>query len=473
MANQEERIERDLDRVQTRTCERRRKEPQRQWRLHPVEQYEQEKYDDLTERDARLRVRIVREFEEYLLDEIAPDADEPIKGVRDAVQRDIERYRDDVLKPRPSLNANTVAEYLQHLSSFYKTLDVKKAYAGNPVTEPLSEFRDNYAEELKSNRPYLPFSRLQKFLNWLSTPFGRAIWLLAFKEGIRKGETINIDLRCLHLDHPLFWQVVDDHDVVLDERVRDRPDTILIYGQFNEGDEIPNESIAGWEGPGEARECGNKRKQTSGSVLPVDSELKTALIEWLLVRSATYNLDIHPLFAIGAAEPRRISEKAAEKRLWKGDSHIDSIQRWSNQESLSQCPTCDSDALIERNLANAEMTGRRYRCRDCTAIHWRSIHWDTGLEMAQKVVYHQGRHTFSSAHDPGSSDLHDGAIPDVVRKQAIRGDSNQQGDTEDLIYIEGQYKDFEKDVRQPYLDGIYKFGIYENSISAVGEERGR
>lgn len=467
MTNQEEQIDRDLDRVQTRTCERRRKEPQRKWRLHPVEQYEKQKYDDLVERDARLRVRVLREFEAYLLDEIAPNADEPIEGVRDAVQRDIERYRDDVLKPDPSLKATTVEDHLQYLSSFYRTLDAKKAYAGNPVSEPLSEFRDNYAKEFESNRPYLPFNRLQKFLNWLSTPFGRAIWLLAFKEGIRRGETINIDLRCLHLDHPIFWQVIGDHDVVLDERVRDRPDTILIYGQFNEGDEIPNDSMADWEGSGEVRECGNKRKQTSGSVLPVDSELKTALLEWLLVRPATYNLNVHPLFPLSAT--KRISEATVAKRLWGGEFHIDSIQRWSEQESLSQCPTCDSDALIERNLANAEKTGRRYRCRNCSAIHWRSIHWETGLETAQKVVYHQGRHTFSSAHDPGSSDLHDGAIPDAVRKQAIRGDSNQQGDTEDRIYIEGQYKDFKKDVRLPYLDGIYKFGIYENLIPAVGE----
>lgn len=462
-------IDRDLDRVQTRACEQRRKEPQRKWRLQPIEQYEKDVYNRLIESDAKVRVKVVREFESYLLEEVAPSADVPIHGVRDAVEQDIKRHRDDVLISNPSLNWRTVENYLQHLSSFYKTLDEKKAYAGNPVTEPLSDYRDEYENKIKSARPYISFTRLQKFLNWLDTPFGRISWLLAFKQAIRKGEALNVDLRCLHLDHPVFWSVIDNHDVALDERVRDRPDTILVYGAFNEGTEVPNDSVTGWEGPGEVREVGNKRKQKNGSVLPVDSELKTALIEWLLVRPATYDLDVHPLLAIGASKPRRIKSVSTMNRLWATDRYIDSIQRWSEQESLSECPTCDSDRLVERNLADGEKTGRRYRCRNCSAVHWRSIHWAKGLETSQKMVYHQGRHTFSSAHSPKNSDLHDGAIPDAVRKQAIRGDSNQQGDTEDRIYIEGQYQDFEQDVRRPYLDGIYKFGVYDDPIPAVGE----
>ncbi|MGQ3330687.1 hypothetical protein [Halorubrum sp. FL23] len=461
--------DRDLDRVQTRSCEERRKEPQRDWRREPIEQYEEKVYDDVTGRDARFRVRAVREFEEYLLEELAPKADVPVRGVRDAVERDFEFYRDDELIPNPSLGWGSIENHLQHLSAFYRTLDKEKAYAGNPVKDPLSYYRDEYEDELESGRPYIPFNRLKKFLNWLDTPFGRVSWLLAFKEGVRKGEGLNIDLRCLHIDHPIFWEIIDNHNIVLDERVRDRTDTILIYGKFNEGTEVPNESIAGWEGDGEVRECGNKRKQKTGSVLPVDSELKTALIEWLLVRPPTYQLDVHPLLATGSRDPSRIQKDAIRARLWDEDSHIDSIQRWSDQESLSECPTCGSDKIVEQNLEDGEETGRRYRCRNCSAVHWRSIHWAKGLEMSQKMVWHQGRHTFSSAHDPGSSDLHDGTIPDAVRKQAIRGDSNKGGDTEDRIYIEDKYQDFERDVRQPYLEGIYKFGVYDNLIAAVGE----
>jgi hypothetical protein len=74
-----------------------------------------------------------------------------------------------------------------------------------------------------------------------------------------------------------------------------------------------------------------------------------------------------------------------------------------------------------------------------------------------------------------NSDLYDGVIPKAVRTEGIRGDDNNQGDTEDKVYIGDQYRDFEADVREPYLygvegaDGIYKFGLYHDPIPAVGE----
>jgi integrase len=460
--------ERDLDRVQTRVCERRREQAERDWRKNPLTKYEAELYDRLTERDAQRRMQKIRRFEDWLLTEIAPAEPEDIGGVRDAVGRDVAHWRDNDLLQDPALSVSTVQSHLQLLKSLYARLNEVNAYAGNPARDPLSELRDEYESEFDTDRPFIPFSHLQAFLAWLDRPFSRAMWLLAFKLAMRKGETLNLDLRCLHIDHPVFWDVIDKRNITLDPRVRHHPDTLLVYGNFTEGTEVPNDKVPGWEGSGEVREVGNKRKQDDGTVLPIDSELKTALIEWLLVRTPTYQAVVNPVFTIGASSPRRISENAAETRLWKGDSYIDSIQNFSAEHTLSECPTC-GESVIAENLKNGEKTGRRYRCRNCTATHWRSIHWDTGLETPQKVVYHQGRHTFSSAHTPANSELHDGAIPKAVRTEAIRGDSNQQGDTEDQVYIEGQYKNFEQDVRQPYLDGIYKFGLYDNPIPAVGE----
>lgn len=40
---------------------------------------------------------------------------------------------------------------------------------------------------------------------------------------------------------------------------------------------------------GEERGCGNKRKDEDGSVIPIDDELKTVLIEYLLTRSPPLN----------------------------------------------------------------------------------------------------------------------------------------------------------------------------------------
>jgi predicted RNA-binding Zn-ribbon protein involved in translation (DUF1610 family) len=413
---------------------------------------------------------IIQDFEKFLLTEIALQYDGPdeIQGVRDAVADDVRDYRDNHLKPNDSLNTGTIEGKLDCLREFYKKLEEKKAIAGNPVQKPLSEFRENHNTE--ADRPYIPFARMQYFLQWLDHPFSRAAWLLALKNGVRNGEEINIDLRCLNIAHPVFDEIIEQHGVVLDPRIRDKPDTILIYGSFNEKTEMPNGDTPGFSGDGEIRKVGNKRKQEDGSIIPIDSELKTALIEWLLARHPTHHKDVHPLFTLGGSNMvRRIHQESFREKLWGRYSFPDSIRNFSAEETLDECPDCGG-AVIEENLKSGEKTGRRFECMACGETHWRSIHWDHGLQTEQKVTHHQGRHYFSSAHSPKNSGLHDGIIPDSIRKKEIRGDDNKQNeDTEDAVYIEGQYQDFESDVREPYLDGIYKFGVYDDVIPAVGE----
>ena len=480
------RLKRDLERTQTEARADRRETAKKQWRISPIDEYKTKKLDHLTGRDRETRIKSIRDFEEHLLTEIAPDIEHDVLGVRDAVENDVEKWWDESLIA--TLKPGTVEDYLQFLKSFYTTLNEEDAFAGNPVRTPLSDFREKYEDELDDpGRPYIPLNRLKTFMNWLDTPFARAMWLLAFKLGDRKGESINIDLRCLNIAHPVFDQIIAKHDVNLDPRIRDRPDTILIYGKFTANTEMPNDSTPGWEGDGEIRKAANKRKRNTGSVLPVDSELKTALIEWLLVRPPTIHHDLHPLFAIGSGSVRRPTSTTVEARLWKNDVYIDSIRRFQREESLEECPTCN-EPVTAQNLESGEKTGRRYRCRNCSKVHWRSIFWgpeqspesydvfDTTYSTEQKMLYHQGRHTFSSAHSVENSDLYeDGVIPKAVRTKAIRGDSNSQGDTEDRIYIEDQYRDFEKDVREVYLhgaegaNGIYKFDLYDDPIPAVGE----
>ena len=460
----------DTDRQQTQARQHRRDQADREWRKRPIKKYRETRKGDITEHDLQKRMHHIHEFEKYLLTEIAPqyDGTGEIVGVRDAVGDDVRHYRDNHLKPLDEINTTTIQDKLSRLNEFYRTLEEKKAIAGNPVKKPLSEFRENNSREV--DRPYIPLARFQYFLQWLDHPFSRAAWLLPLKNGVRKGEQINIDLRCVNIAHPMFDEIIEQHEVVLDPRIRNKPDTILIYGGFNEDTEIPNEDTPGFSGDGEIRKVGNKRKQEDGSIIPIDSELKTALIEWLLVRPPTHHKDIHPLFAIGGSnEVRRIQKNALRQRMWARTSFSDSIQNFSAEESLDECPDCGG-AVIEENLKSGEKTGRRFECIDCGEIHWRSIHWDNGLQTEQKVTHHQCRHYFSSAHNAENSGLHDGVIPDAIRKKAIRGDNNKQNeDTEDAVYIEKQYQDFEKDVREPYLNGIYKFGLYDNVIPAVGE----
>jgi integrase len=456
---------RDYSRVNTRVREHRREQAQVEWRKQPLSQFIKQKESEVIDRQLRAMKRTISRFEKHLIDEIAAKEDADIQGVRDVVEDDVRSFRDNVLKKDSNLNNRTVSDRLSFLSQFYNVLERQNAIAGNPVARPLKEFRENHDTE--ADRPHIPFARMKHFVNWLTQPFSRAFWLCGLKHGTRLGESINIDLRCLHIDHPVFWEIIDEHDVRLDPRIRDRPDTILIYEQFNEKTEIPNEDRPGPETEGEVRESGNKRKEDGGSILPLDSELKTALLEWLLVRPPTYDLVINPLFTT-CANARRATKQAVHHRLWKVDNYVDSIQNFAEEERIEKCPTCGEE-LIEENLADADKPGRRFRCRRCRTNHWRSIFWDNGLVTAQKMTYHQARHYFTNAHSLGYSELHDGVIPDKVRKKRIRGDSNSDGDTEDQTYKQKKYENYDEDIREPYLSGIYKFDLYDNPIRAVGE----
>ena len=461
--------DRNLSRVNTKARDQRRDRTNQLWREQPIEQFIEARRGEIISSDLREKERVIRRFEHYLLEEIAPDLNINIHGVRDAVKDDVVSFRDDKLKPDSGLSSTTIADKLGHLSHFYRILNNQNAFAGNPVTIPLKKFRNKH--NFETDRPHIPFSRMQQFLNWLTHPFSRAYWLCGFKHGTRASEVINIDLRCLHLDHPVFWQLVEEHDIRLDPRIRDKPDTILIYEGFNKGDEIPNEDTPGTETQGEIRDSswGNKRKEKGGSILPVDSELKTALIEYLLVRPPTYTTVVNPLFVFsGSRETRRASQQGVSGRLWRRDTYADSIQNFAAEERLEECPTC-GDNIVGENLASGDKTGRRFRCRQCKVDHWRSIYWDSGLKTSQKVTYHQARHYFTNAHEPGKTGLHDGAIPNKIRKKRIRGDSNQDGDTEDVTYSDASYEQYNDDIRKPYLNGIYKFDIYDTVIPAVGE----
>jgi hypothetical protein len=59
---------------------------------------------------------------------------------------------------------------------------------------------------------------------------------------------------------------------------------------------------------------------------------------------------------------------------------------------------------------------------------------------------------------------------DAVRKHRLRGDKDS-GDSDTEVYKKKQNQDWEIDIREPYLNAIYKFNLYDDEqlIPAVGE----
>lgn len=94
-------------------------------------------------------------------------------------------------------------------------------------------------------------------------PLYHALFLLLFKLMPRIGEAANIELRHIHLRDPDFYRIYDDLGIELHPAIRNKPDTIY----------IPSDKD------------GNKRDENT--ILPVDQEVKTALLRALAIRPTT------------------------------------------------------------------------------------------------------------------------------------------------------------------------------------------
>jgi hypothetical protein len=451
---------------------RRKKEPNKEWKQNPKSKYLEVRESSVTEGDFNREKYRIERFEAFIQQH--EDIPEEV-GLRDVVLEDVYDYLYEDLAPDEELIDNTIEEHLIDLNYFYKTLRAHKVLDGNPVYRPdreegdrgaLAEVResDEFSLSDSAKRPYIPMHRMRKFLSWLDSPRERGFHLVGLKTAARSGTVINIDLRCLHIAHPMYYQILDELGISLDERVNNKPDSIHLYKGFNRGTEIPNEDRPGPD-EGEIRTAPSKRKEENGSVIPLDSELKTALLEWVMIRPPTPEKNIHSLFTKDGLHGRRLDYESFNS-YWSQDKS-DSVRRFGREESLESCPDCQGE-VIEKNPKQIA-PGRHYDCRDCGERYWRSMMWEGGLESPQKFVFHCHRNYFSDAHRVGKSEITDNVMAEVVRKHKVRGDLYKDKDADRQHYDNPENLDWEKDVREPYLDAIYKFNLYDDPVPAVGE----
>jgi len=129
--------------------------------------------------------------------------------------------------------------------------------------------------EFKKNYPEITVSELGNFLKWIPDPQKRAGYTIMVKTAIRIGETVNIDLPYLHLNHPIYYDYIETRGIELHEDVREYPDSVL----------IPPEPEKHKEFRGEVRLFGNKTKDAKR--LPIDRETRRVLLDWLVMRPNT------------------------------------------------------------------------------------------------------------------------------------------------------------------------------------------
>jgi len=307
------------------------------------------------------------------------------------------------------LGPRTRSEYLGFMKRFYSWLENSNVVSENPAQVAIkSEELKNDLERDDKDRPVRSMEEMTAFLRWCPSSFHRAYFLILLKSGIRAGELRNIDLQDLHLDHPLYKYWLDKYDISLVDDVANKPDSIYIMGSFNEGTEVR----------GEVRKAGNKRSRDDGTVIPIDTEVKTALLEYILTRPAPNpDAPCHPLFvkqtACGSRE--RITYGSMRNLIF---------------------------GLLEE-------------------YEW----YRQGSGIKNNIDNHYFRHYFTYNHRHLRG-VYDDWMPDGLRAY-LRGDKDSSDDDENsntarnTVYSHSSWDDWNRTVREPYMDSIYYFGVYE------------
>ena len=285
----------------------------------------------------------------------------------------------------------TVEEKLRTVQSFLKELLDRGVIDSNPVAYVCDETDFDHDDQEKLDRSV---AEIGAYLGAIPNLQIRAQGVTFAKTGVRLGENLNIDLPFVHLDHDIFYETLDRHGVSLHSEVADKPDTLY----------IPSEPTKGEQFRGEQRQSGNKRKR--GTRIPIDSELKRALLDWLAVRPETTHP--HPLWTSPCGEPTRVSKSNLSKNL---------TDYWAEETGLV----------------------------------------DDGSTSA--FTPHWFRHFFTTNMQPGRGYHDDSIAPTLVKY--IRGDVGTSTESNGSDIMDVYSHDWGDQVREQYLDAIYHFGIYD------------
>ncbi|PGF14363.1 hypothetical protein CP556_21980 [Natrinema sp. CBA1119] len=312
-------------------------------------------------------------------------------GVLDASVQDLFDYKDYL--EEKGANDRGIHNKLAESSAFYKELMTMNQTESNPAGYVLSR---TDLDTSSPDRVHHTVAEISGFLKSIPQPQIQLLALYSLKYGFRRGACVNTDLKCVHIDHPSYLEWLDEQGIELKEEIRDKPDSIYVYGNFSEGDVVE----------GEKRTNGNKRENPA--IVPIDAELKQALLQYLTIRPETE--PPHPLFTglkpIGGTYGR-MSGSAMYQQI---------IQKY----------------------------GKRYGI--------------TGEDSREDVDLHYFRHFFSTQMSRFRGD-HDGSLDDALIKY-IRGDKmdDKQQDVLDAVY---RHDSWGVNIRDEYLDNIYTFDLFD------------
>lgn len=308
------------------------------------------------------------------------------------------------------IEGTTRHDYLIQLVGLYEWLvNDEQILSTNPAKKALTDLGDDEFDLTPPGRPRIEIHEMSEFLKWLPDPQARAIVLFLLKTAARVGEAMNVDLCCLNIDHPLYQTFLQNNQIELVNQVKDKPDTVFFMPSFVKGSVIR----------GEERHWGNKRKRKNGSVVPIDEELKTSLLEYFLVRrkARKHSTPGKPLFT-------KTTTRGKGNRMTIGS-------------------------------VSSLLTSQRKTSGYLAKYGW----YEQGAPTEENVTLHYFRHYFTHNHKHLRG-VYQEHLPKGTRKY-IRGDVPDKDDVEDDNYSHSDWDNWGRFIKIPYLDNIYKFGIYD------------
>jgi len=221
-------------------------------------------YHGKAERTRAAYERVLREFEAFLRTE------RDVRDPGEAAERDCLAY---VHTLRADASSSTVATYASYLHRFYAYLTQAGVFDANPMALVMEELEESV--DTDPTRRDVTVPRMRAFLADVAHPLDRAVLLTLLKTGVRVGELCNLDLRDLSLGGVATGDTRG--------QLEGRPDTLFVASTVARGESVN----------GEVRGASNKRRRDT--LVPVDDELRTVLLDWLAVRPDPRS-EARPLF---------------------------------------------------------------------------------------------------------------------------------------------------------------------------------
>lgn len=256
-----------------------------------------QRYHGKSERTLEAYERVLTRFEEFLAERFGPS-----QTVHEAGRRECMAW---IHSLRGRYEPSTIATYASYLNRFYDYMTRVGAFEDNPMALVMEELTESIDSD--PTRRDISVPEMRSFVGGITHPLERAVVLALLKTGMRVGELCNLDLRDLYLE-------TSEIDLEWTPRVEldRRPSSLFVSADPARGATVN----------GEERTASNKRKRDT--VVPVDDELRSAMLEWLAIRPDAVS-PARPLFLdtrdswgerLQPADVRYIVKKHARERGW-------------------------------------------------------------------------------------------------------------------------------------------------------------